>query len=152
MTEVTLFKNVHGNVQVVTTFGTYPFVGGRFFTTDKEVEEKLKKLAERGEHGLFIDPNEPTVDPDAATPMDALKKKIIAEHMASLRTGGNSGITESEQEGIQRSVVSTADSEINPSAQVALTPEQKIELQTGTQQQQATSQAHQALMDKLNKK
>lgn len=115
MAEVTLFKNSHGNVQVVTTKGTFPFVAGRFFTTDKELEEHFKALAARGEHGLYIDPKEPTVDPAAATPMEALKKKIIAEHEASKRIGGNSGNTTSDQSSIQASVVTTADSEINAS-------------------------------------
>lgn len=113
MTEVTLFKNSHGTVQCATTKGTFAFVGGRYFTTDPKMEEFFKTLAETHEHGIYIDPEEPTVDPEAATPMDALKKKIIAEHEATKRTGGNSGVSSSDQSGIQQSVVTTADSEVN---------------------------------------
>lgn len=133
MTEVTLFKNHYGTVQVASTVGVFPFVSGRFFTTDKNVEAHFKKLAENGEHGIYIDPQEATVDPDAATPMDMLRKKIIAEHEAQKRTGGDSGITTSEQAGIAASVVSTADSEINGGAQAPLSPEQKVEAATTAQ-------------------
>lgn len=171
MTEVTLFKNHYPSCQVVTTMGTYPFVAGRFWTEDSEVEKHLKKLAERGEYGMYIDPTEPTIDPAASTPMEALKKKIIAEHMATLRTGGSSGVTESAQASVQASVVTTADSVINGGAQAPLTAEEKIEIQTGAggtngtaaepsqeqptkeaQQAATTSPAQAALMAKLNER
>lgn len=149
MTEVTLFKNHYPSCQVVTTMGTYPFVAGRYWTEDKDVEEHLKKLAERGEYGMYIDPTEPTIDPAASTPMEALKRKIIAEHMATLRTGGSSGITESTQASVQASVVTTADSVINGGAQAPLTAEEKIEIQTGATTVVATEEPKSEAQAKL---
>lgn len=144
MAEVTLFKNHHGTVQVCTTKGTFPFVAGRFFTTDEELEKHFKILAERGEHGIYIDPQEKTIDPNAATPMEALKKKIIAEHEAAKQLGGNSGITESEQAGIQKSVVSTADSVINGTTQGA----QQAQVEKGKEAESAALKTLQNLVKK----
>lgn len=89
MSEVTLFKNTHGSVNAALANGvTVAFTEGRFFTTDSRLEDYLKAQAKYGEFGIYIDPNEPTIDPEAATPMDQLKKKVRAELMAELAAAG----------------------------------------------------------------
>lgn len=108
--EVTLFKVRGGHCNVVTKFGTFPFVAGRFFTTDPVIEEKMKALAEKGEHGLYIDTKDAKVDPSAATPADVLRKRIIEEFLAEQRKLAPMGSTHADPAAIQAAMSSTASS------------------------------------------
>lgn len=92
MSEVTLFKNMNGNCNVALKSGNVvPFVQaqvgggpGQFFTTNKKLIQELTAAAQEGEFGVFVDPNEATIDPDAATPLQQMEKRIRAEIMAEL--------------------------------------------------------------------
>lgn len=111
MSIVTLFKNIHGYVNVVISNGdTIPFVGGRYWTEDEERQAVLEKLAKRGEHGIFIDPSEPTVDTEAATPMEAMKKKIIQEYLREQGTVMDVGTYGNKGSQLGAGMVSTASS------------------------------------------
>lgn len=83
MSAVPLFKNRHGNVMVVKGNNMFAFNSGRYFTTDPEKIRVLLALAESRDQGVYIDVDEPEIDPDAATPMEVMKRKIIAEYLAS---------------------------------------------------------------------
>lgn len=93
---VTLFKNQHGNVQValpsgiVVPFMLDPATGqGRFFTSNKKIERELNFAVENdNEFGIYIDPAEPIIDVNAATPLEQLEKKLRAKIMAELAAGG----------------------------------------------------------------
>jgi hypothetical protein len=90
MSEVTLFKNSHGNCAVVVTLPTgavetVPFVSGKFFTTNKVLESVLLKAAETREFGVYVDKNETSIDPEYATPMDQMRKKIRDELIAQMK-------------------------------------------------------------------
>ena len=93
---VTLFKNAHGNVQVALPSGTViPFMidaatgQGRYFTSNKKIERELKAAVENdNEFGIYIDPAEPIIDINAATPLEQLEKKIRVKLMAELLAGG----------------------------------------------------------------
>lgn len=81
MPVVTLFKNRKGPVNVATPKGErIKFANGMFFTHNKEHEEYLQGLADRKECGVYVDPNQPSIDTDAMTPHDMLKAKIIREY------------------------------------------------------------------------
>lgn len=81
MAELTLFKNRKGRVNVASPDGQLlKFTNGMFFTHNKDHEEFLKKCAERKECGVYIDPNQPTIDLDAMSPHDMLRAKIIREY------------------------------------------------------------------------
>lgn len=91
MSAVPLFKNRHGNVAVVKGNNTFNFNSGRFFTTDPVKIRILLDIAERRDQGVYIDPREPEIDPDAATPMEVMKKRIIAEYLASQKEVKDAG-------------------------------------------------------------
>lgn len=108
MATVTLFKNTHGSVNVVRKGKVFPFNSGRFWTSNKEDQELLKKIAEAGEQGVYIDPQEPDIDPTAASPMEVLRRKIIKEwqeQQAQVHDHGEYGAGKN-----QLGVSSTADS------------------------------------------
>lgn len=89
MTEVTLFKNIHGRVNAALANGvTVSFIDGKFFTTDQRLEKVLQRCAEHGEHGIYVDANEPTIDPNAATPEERMEKKLRAKILAELAGEG----------------------------------------------------------------
>lgn len=89
MTEVTLFKNVHGNVNAALKSGTtVSFINGKFFTTVAKLQAELQECAETGEFGVYVDLGEPTIDTECATPMDQLKRKLREELLAELKAGG----------------------------------------------------------------
>lgn len=91
-TPVTLFKNSNGNVNVALnhlgSVITIAFISGKFFTTDKRLEATLTDLAEHGEFGIYIDQGEKDIDPEFATPMDQMKKKLRDELIAEMRAEG----------------------------------------------------------------
>lgn len=92
---VTLFKNHHGNVNVVLpSTRVIPFLldpetnQGKFFTADPKIQRELQAAAKEGEFGVFVDPADPVIDLNAATPMEQLEKKIRTKLMAELQAGG----------------------------------------------------------------
>lgn len=88
-TQVTLFKNTHGNVHVALKSGrTVAFINGKFFTKEAALETELMQAAQTGEFGIYIDAEEQHIDPEFATPMDQLKKKLRDELMEELKTSG----------------------------------------------------------------
>lgn len=90
MTTVTLFKNSNGNVNVALKSGrTVAFILGRFFTVDKKLQAELQEAADADqEFGVYVDPSEPEIDPECATPMDQMKKRMRDELMAELASQG----------------------------------------------------------------
>lgn len=79
---VPLFKcRTHGSV--ILEDGTLvAFANKQFYTQDARLIERLKVAASRGEFGIYIDPKDPTIDLDAATPMERLRKQIREELLA----------------------------------------------------------------------
>lgn len=114
---VTLFKNHHGNVNVVLpSCKTVPFLldpesgQGKFFTADKKLERELTWAAEEGEFGIFIDPADSVIDLNAATPMEQLEKKIRSKLMAELAAGGklvDAGVSFTTPQQMQASMSNT---------------------------------------------
>lgn len=88
--QVTLFKNQHGNCNAVLKSGAViSFVSGKFFTTKQALQAELQAAADNeNEFGIFVDPSEPSIDPEFASPMDQMRKKIRDELMAELKAGG----------------------------------------------------------------
>jgi hypothetical protein len=81
MATVPLFKNRKGNVAVIRKGMRFNFNSGRYFTTKQREIDLLKLLAEHGEQGVYIDPKEPDIDTEAATPMAVLRKKFYKEFL-----------------------------------------------------------------------
>ena len=80
MAMLTLFKNYRNATNIVLKDGTVVgFVKGRYFTTNKDLEKELKKLVEKNEAGVWIDPNEPEVDTTAVTPLEIERRKAVEE-------------------------------------------------------------------------
>jgi hypothetical protein len=108
MTEVTLFKNSHGCVHVALKSGqTVAFIEGKLFTTNKVLEAELQQAADVREFGIYVDPNEPRIDPECATPADQLRKKIRAELLAEMAAKQPIDAGVSVQRPLQQSMTST---------------------------------------------
>lgn len=115
---VTLFKNSHGNVQIALASGVLvaflldPATGqGRFFTSNKKLERDLQAAVDNdNEFGVYIDPAEPIIDLNAATPLEQLKAKIRKELMAELQSGGqliDAGISRPSPDQLNQAIAST---------------------------------------------
>lgn len=115
---VTLFKNSNGNVQIALYSGLLvaflldPATGqGRYFTSNKKIERELMHAVDNdNEFGVYIDPAEPVIDMNAATPLEQLEKKIRAKLMAELEAGGkliDAGVSRVSPEQMQANVAST---------------------------------------------
>lgn len=63
------------------------FVNKQYYTQDKFLIAQLQACADRGEFGVYIDPKDPNIDLDAATPMERLRKQIREELLAEQRSG-----------------------------------------------------------------
>lgn len=88
MSQVTLFKNMFGNVNIVLkSTKLVSFINSKFFTTDTKLEAELLKAVEDGEFGVYIDPQESEIDPQYATPMDQMKKKLREDLLAEIAAG-----------------------------------------------------------------
>lgn len=123
MPVVTLFKNRKGPVNVATPKGErIKFAGGMYFTHDKRIEDYLKELAENKECGVYIDPNQPSIDTDAMTPHDMLKAKIIREY---------------EEEKVKAARANAA-TQVNPGNSVQGNPQQSVANTTHTATPQVT--------------
>ena len=84
---VTLFK-IRTLGSIVLEDGTLiAFANKQYYTEDKEIIARLERAAQKAEFGVFIDPNEPTIDMDAATPMERLRAEIRKEIMAEQAAG-----------------------------------------------------------------
>lgn len=140
---VTLFKNHHGNVNVVLpSTAVIPFLldpetnQGKFFTSNPKLQRELQAAAEEGEFGIFIDPADSTIDMNAATPMEQLEKKIRAKLMAELQAGGkliDAGISTLTQAQVQAAMSSTlaVPGASQTEAEVALQSSQQIQQEQG---------------------
>lgn len=132
--EVILFKNQHGNCSIVLrSLAVVSFINGKFFTVNAKLQDELKQAADNGEFGVYVDQDEASIDPSAATPMDQLKKKLRDELMAELKAGGKlvDGGSSVEIPGqSQQSLATTADivgaAELTPEEQ-ALKDKQSAE-------------------------
>ena len=63
------------------------FANKQYYTEDKEVIARLERAAAKGEFGIFIDPTDPNIDMDAATPMERLRAEIRKELLAEQAAG-----------------------------------------------------------------
>lgn len=86
-TVVPLFKNRTLGSVVLEDGTLVAFANKQFYTQDTDLIARLKRAADKGEFGIFIDPAEPDVDLEAATPMERLRKKHREELMAELAAG-----------------------------------------------------------------
>lgn len=158
-TEVTLFKNKAGATCIVLpTLERINFAAGKFFTTDKNLEAKLAKLAETQDYGVYVDPKEPVVDTKYQNPMDALKEKLKlqgeAEFRAKLLEMANN--PEFKDAGISQQSLQSFLASIDNSMTPLITGKQETAEQASikTAQQTATTQPASAtgaaLLAKLN--
>lgn len=63
------------------------FANKQYYTEDKEIIARLERAAARAEFGVFIDPKDPTIDMDAATPMERLRADILKQLLADQASG-----------------------------------------------------------------
>lgn len=115
--EVTLFKNMNGNCKVALRSGeVVAFVQanagggpGQFFTTSSKLQKELQAAADEGEFGIFVDINEASIDPEAATPLQQLEKKLRAQIMAEMEAKKiDAGTSSVSPEQAQAAIGSTA--------------------------------------------
>lgn len=59
---VTLFKCHGASATVVTSVGMAHFIGGIFYTLDKDLEDELLKLTYDRVYRIYVDPAQPTID------------------------------------------------------------------------------------------
>lgn len=112
---VPLFKHRKKNIKVVGGSNrTYPFINHQYFTANKAEIAELTKLAEEGGNGIYIDPAEPSIDTNAATPMAKLEKNLRDKLLAELAAEGRLiDPSSSDQSRSTAAITSTADSVIN---------------------------------------
>jgi hypothetical protein len=82
----TLFKSSLQSMQYVFKDGSMAhFINGRYYTPIIKRQEELQAEVDNGGCGgyVYVDPDEPTFDTNAATPVDALRAKILEELLAS---------------------------------------------------------------------
>lgn len=85
--EVTLFKTKNAKpYSIITPKGKkIPFMRGRFWTSDVEDQEYLQGLADRHECGIYVDPEEPTIDINNSTPELIARKRYRRQIIAELK-------------------------------------------------------------------
>ena len=111
MAIVPLFKNRRKYNTIIGKKGaTYKFVNHTFFSIREDEIKELLEMAKTREAGIYIDPAEPEIDTERASPAEVMKKKIIAEYLKSQEAVRDMGA--SEQSTIQKSVATTASSVI----------------------------------------
>jgi hypothetical protein len=111
---VPLFKHRKPHARIVgLSLRTYNFVNGQYFTLiDAEIKE-LMKIVEDKSSGIYIDPNQPTIDTDAADPISQLKLTMREQVLAELRKEGKLlDDSTSDQTGGVKGATSTASSTI----------------------------------------
>lgn len=120
MAIVPLFKNKRANCAVVGKSGiTYRFQGtphGKCWVTKESEINELMEMARAGEAGIFIDPKEAELDTEAATPYEAMKKKIIAEYLQAQAQPKNAGEYDATLQAQARSVGGTDENVLTGSA------------------------------------
>ena len=65
------------------------FISGRFATPIQSEIDELKAEIEAGHPHIYIDADEPTMDAELISPIDALREKIRAELMAEMAAATN---------------------------------------------------------------
>lgn len=63
------------------------FANKQYYTQDASIIARLERAAAKGEFGIFIDPKDPNIDMDAATPMERLRAEIRKELLAEQASG-----------------------------------------------------------------
>lgn len=114
MAVVPLFKHRRPYARIVgLSLRTYNFVNGQYFTLlDAEIKELMKIVSDKSS-GIYIDPNQPTIDTDAADPISQLKVSLREQVLADLRKEGKLlDPSESDQTGGVKGATSTASSTI----------------------------------------
>ena len=151
-TPVTLFKNQNGNCNAVLRSGTViAFISGKFFTTKASLQAELQAAADNeNEFGIYVDPAEPTIDPEFASPMDQLRKKHRDELLAELKAGGklvDAGVSAGTltQQAMTTSNQMPGQAELTDE-QKALAEQQKAAIEEGSED---TRNEQQKLLDKL---
>jgi len=123
MATVPLFKIKRANCGYAGKSGTvYKFQGtphGKCWVTDKKQIEELLKAAEDGEAGIYIDPKESEIDTEAATPYDAMKRKIIQEYLVEQGKVKDAGDYDASLSAQVRSVAGTDENILTGSALAA---------------------------------
>jgi len=86
-----LYKAVQSSFQVVLAKGgVCAFVGNQFHTGNKEVIAELDKMIVDAPHmGIYVDENEPEVDPNALSPTAIIEAKVRAKILAEMAEANN---------------------------------------------------------------
>ncbi len=62
------------------------FIGGRFMTDIYEQIAELEAECKSGNPTIYIDEAEMSIDSDALSPLDTIKKKAVEEYLASVKS------------------------------------------------------------------
>lgn len=112
MAIVTLFKHRKATINIIgDSLFKYQFTQHRFFTQIAEQETELKRMVANRASGIYIDPDEPTIDTEAADPVSRMKKNLRQEILDELRMSGKLlEPSQSPAPNPQAGIQSTADS------------------------------------------
>lgn len=115
MAIVPLFKHRKQAVKLVGESGkTYVFRNGQYFSMlDADIAE-MTKIAKSRLTGVYIDPDQPTIDTEAADPVSIMKKNLREQILMELAAEGKlAEASHSDQSPGLTKFTSTADSTIN---------------------------------------
>lgn len=115
MAIVPLFKHRKQAVKLVGESGkTYVFRNGQYFSMlDADIAE-MTKIAKSKLTGVYIDPDQPTIDTEAADPVSIMKKNLREQILMELAAEGKlAEASQSDQSPGLTKITSTADSTIN---------------------------------------
>lgn len=114
------------------------FVNGAFFTADAKIIKWLDEQIEAGEYGLYVDPEETTVDTEALTPELRLRRKIEAEFLAKYSNNpANKAAVSNPGNSVQGGLAASAGSmtaaasTVSVSEQVAIANTVKVDGESG---------------------
>ena len=147
MAIVPLFKHRKPFINVTSGSNTtYQFVQHRYFTSEQNKINELHNLVASRACGIYIDPNEPTIDTEAADPASQLRKSVREQLLAELRAEGRLvEDSDSKQEGFGANVVNTASSTITSNSAAERAEAQRQEQAVEAQAAAATDPALKAL-------
>lgn len=93
-----VFKSTVLSSRYVTPSGKVcSFIGGKFYTKDKEIADFLTNEIARGNPHLFIDKNEAEIVAEDRDPMVALTKKVRAQILAEMAAAQNKEFGKTEK-------------------------------------------------------
>lgn len=96
-----VFYSVTPSMQVIDTKGQpIVFIAGRFHTKNADQIAFLQKMIADGSQAVSVNPDQLTMSADDLDPMEALKKKFIAEYLEqqAQQLSPEANVTESKQE------------------------------------------------------